>query len=84
MQFFVNVFFSKCYQIHSFLRIWSHLLNKFLMKNFIFCAVPAEIYKKIRHQNIDIDVALSYLLLTLKLHSLKTLCFVHVEYKSVC
>ena len=32
-------FFSKCDQIHSFLRIWSRLLKKYLMENFIFCAV---------------------------------------------
>ena len=32
-------FFSKCDQIHSKLRIWSHLLMKSLMENFIFCAV---------------------------------------------
>ena len=32
-------FFSKCDQIHSFLRIWTYLLKKFLMENFIFCAV---------------------------------------------
>ena len=31
--------FSKCDQIRTFLRIWSHLLAKFLVKNFIFCAV---------------------------------------------
>ena len=31
--------FSKCEQIHSFLRICSHLLKKFLTKNFIFCSV---------------------------------------------
>ena len=31
--------FSKCDQIRSFLRIWSHLLKKSLMENFIFCAV---------------------------------------------
>ena len=35
----VKNFFRKCDQIRSFLRIWSHLLKKFLMKNFIFCAV---------------------------------------------
>ena len=29
-------FFSKCDQIRSFLRIWSHLLKKSLMENFIF------------------------------------------------
>ena len=32
-------FFSKCDQIHSFQRIWSHLLKKPLMENFIFYAV---------------------------------------------
>ena len=35
----VKNFFWKCDQIRSFLRIWSHLLKKSLMKNFIFCAV---------------------------------------------
>ena len=33
-----EVFFSKCEEIRSFLRIWSHLLKKSLMENFIFCA----------------------------------------------
>ena len=32
-------FFSKCDQIHSFLRIWLHSLKKSFMENFIFCAV---------------------------------------------
>ena len=32
-------FFSKCDQVRSFLWIWSHLLRKSLMKNFIFCTV---------------------------------------------
>ena len=35
----IKDFFSKCDQIHCFWPIWSHLLNKFLMKSFIFCAV---------------------------------------------
>ena len=39
MKFFIKDFFSKYDQIYSFLRIWSHLLKKFLMENFIFCAV---------------------------------------------
>ena len=39
MKFFIKDFFSKCDQIWSFLRIWSHLLKKSLMKNFVFCAV---------------------------------------------
>ena len=36
MKFSIKDFFSKCDQIRSFLRIWSHLLKKFLMENFIF------------------------------------------------
>ena len=39
MKFFIMDFFSKCDQIRSFLRIWSHLLKKSLMENFNFCAV---------------------------------------------
>ena len=39
MKFSIKAFFSKCDQIHRKLRIWSHLLKKVLMANFIFCAV---------------------------------------------
>ena len=39
MKFSIKDFFSKCDQICSFLRIWPHLLEKSLMKIFIFCAV---------------------------------------------
>ena len=39
MKFFIKDFSSKCDQIRSFLRIWSHLLEKSLMENFIFRAV---------------------------------------------
>ena len=39
MKFSIKDFFSKCDQIRSKLRIWSHLLKKSLMVNFIFCAV---------------------------------------------
>ena len=39
MKFSIKDFFSKCNQIQSFLRIWSHLIKKSLMENFIFCAV---------------------------------------------
>ena len=37
-------FLSKWDQIRRKLRFWSHLLKKFLMENFIFCAV--ELNKK--------------------------------------
>ena len=39
MRFFIKDFFSKCDQIRRKLQIWSHLLKKSLMENFIFCAV---------------------------------------------
>ena len=39
MKFSIKDFFGKCYQIRSILRIWSYLLKKSLMENFIFCAV---------------------------------------------
>ena len=42
MNFSIKDFLRKCDQIHSlrsFLQIWSQLLKKSLMKNFIFCAV---------------------------------------------
>ena len=39
MKFSSKDFFSKYDQIRRKLRIWSHLLKKFLMENFIFCAM---------------------------------------------
>ena len=39
MKFTIKNFFSKCHQIRRFLRIWSHLLKKSFMENFIFSAV---------------------------------------------
>ena len=39
MKFSTKDFFRKCDQILSLLRVWSHLLKKSLMENFIFCAV---------------------------------------------
>ena len=46
MEFSIKDFFTKCDQILSFLRIWSHLLKKSLMENFIFCAVITVAVKK--------------------------------------
>ena len=40
MKLSINDFFSKCYQIRRKLRIWSRLLKKSIMENFIFlCSV---------------------------------------------
>ena len=38
-KFSIKDFFSKCDPIHNFQQIWSHLLKKYLMGNFIFCTV---------------------------------------------
>ena len=39
MKFFIEDFFTKCEQIRRKMWIWSYLLQKSLMENFIFCAV---------------------------------------------
>ena len=39
IKFSIKDFFSKCDQIRRELWIWSHLLKKSLMENFILCAV---------------------------------------------
>ena len=44
MKFSIKDFFSKCDQIRRKLRIWSHLLKKSLMENFVFCLVITELY----------------------------------------
>ena len=38
-KFSIKDFFSKCDQIRSKLRVWSHLMKKSLTENFILCAV---------------------------------------------
>ena len=42
MKFSIKDFFSKCDQIRKNLRIFSHLLKKSLMENFIFNAKAYE------------------------------------------
>ena len=42
MNFSIADIFSKCDQIRKKLQIWSHLLMKSVMKNFIFCPVITE------------------------------------------
>ena len=39
MKFSIKDFFSKCDHIHKKIRIWSRLLKKYLMKNFICYAL---------------------------------------------
>ena len=47
MKFCMKDFFCKYDQIRRKLRIWSHLLKKSLMENFIFCAVLLSLKHKI-------------------------------------
>ena len=42
-KFFIKDFSSKCDKLRSSLRIWSHLLKKSLMENFIFCEVSLDV-----------------------------------------
>ena len=51
MKLSIKDFFCKWYQNWRKLQIWSHLLKKFLMKNFIFCAVKV-ICPRVRETNI--------------------------------
>ena len=46
MKFSIKDFFSKCDQIRCFQQILSHLLEKSLMENFIFCAVKFACFRK--------------------------------------
>ena len=54
MKFSVKDFLSKCDQIRRNLRIWSHLLKKSLMENFIFYAVRSALFLKSFHPNVSI------------------------------
>ena len=58
MKFSIKDSSSKCDQIHSFLRIWSHLLEKSLLENFNFCAVIYQ--KKIHDQELRSQQYLGY------------------------
>ena len=47
MKFSIMDFFIKCDEIRSFLRIWSHLLKKSFMENFIFYAVTTHLSENV-------------------------------------
>ena len=57
MKFSFKDFFSKCDQIRSFLRIWSHLPKKSLMENFSYFTVIT-IFDKLDsyNQNPFVDI----------------------------
>ena len=51
-KFSIKDFSNKDYQIRKKLRIWSHLLKKSLMENFIFCAVFAGCYYHLQSRSV--------------------------------
>ena len=69
MKISIKDFFSKCDEIRSFLRICSHLLKKYLMGIFIFCAVslsPVVTYFTCSHvEKIFHTIHISYVTYTL-------------------
>ena len=50
IKFSIKDFFSKYDQIRRKLRIWLHVPKKSLMKNFIFCAVSADLFDDLTYQ----------------------------------
>ena len=46
MKFSMKDFFSKCDHIHSFQRIWLHLLKKSLIENYFFFAIEKNLISR--------------------------------------
>ena len=46
MRFSINDFFSNCDQIQSFRRLWSHLLKKSLMENFLCSGISSSLHRR--------------------------------------
>ena len=58
MKFSIKDILKKCDQIRSFLRIWSYLLKKSFMENFIFCPVivtATSLTKNKKNQNQPVE-----------------------------
>ena len=72
MKFSIKDFFSKC-GFSRFLRIWSHLLKKSLMENFIFCAVIGVFCNTISQIALDIRMYFVTFLTKVLLKSYRTL-----------
>ena len=57
MKFFTKNFASKCDQIRRKVRIWSHLLNKFLMESLIFCPLCCMSFMSKIKQGAEKDIS---------------------------
>ena len=67
MKFSIKDFFSKCDQVRSFLRIWSHLLLKSLKENFIFVQCIANYNTTTTDMDIDFNTMQPLILLKQRL-----------------
>ena len=56
MKFSIKDSFGKCHQTCSFLQIWSHLLKKSLMENFIFLCSALTRNKLLYTRNINTEL----------------------------
>ena len=54
MKLSIKNFFSKCGQTRSFLRLWSNLLKKSLMENFIFYAATISHVESYKNDVTDV------------------------------
>ena len=72
-EFSINDFFSKCDQIRRILQIWSHLLKKFFMENFISSALNLKLTSQgILHYyswSVDLSESFSQLIMPLFIFS---------------
>ena len=57
MKFSIQDLSSKCDQIRRFLRIWSHLLEKSWMENFIFCATIVASSRKMKNKILVYNIS---------------------------
>ena len=61
MKFSVKDFFSKCDQIRRFQRIWSPLLKKSFMENFIFlCSATMQLGQQLHHRCLTESLTSTY------------------------
>ena len=71
VKFSIKDFFSKCDQIRTFLRIWSHLLKKFSMEKLIFSAVKVAklkpVFKKGKKNDLSNFMPISLLPIIFKI-----------------
>ena len=62
MKFSIKDFFSICDEIRSFLRIWSYLMKKSLMEDFVFCSVICICQKYQKQRDIYLKTVMFRLL----------------------